>query len=238
MPRGVVETGLHVLLNVVDIAMKILLIEDDQMIGSSLNQTLKSAGYAVNWCQDAKSGSLALASEQYALVLLDLGLPDFSGLELLKSMRAAKNATPVLILTARDSIEDRVAGLNAGADDYLVKPFALAELEARLRALLRRSAGNASAELSNGELTLDTQAKVLMHAGNSFALAAREYAVMHALLETPGKVWSRSQLEERIYGWDEEVESNAVEFHIHQLRKKLGTEAIINIRGLGYRVKK
>lgn len=218
--------------------MKILLIEDDQMIGSSLSQTLKTAGYALNWCQDAKSGLLAIQSESYSLVLLDLGLPDFSGLELLHSIRASKNQTPVLILTARDSIDDRVAGLNAGADDYLVKPFALVELEARLRALLRRSSGNPSPELGNAELRLDTQTKVLMHAGNSFPLLAREYAVIHALLETPGKVWSRAELEGRIYGWDEEVESNAVEFHIHQLRKKIGAESIINIRGMGYRVKK
>lgn len=218
--------------------MKILLIEDDQMIGSSLSQTLKTTGYALNWCQDAKSGLLAIQSEPYSLILLDLGLPDFSGLELLKHIRAGKNQTPVLILTARDGLDDRVAGLNAGADDYLVKPFALLELEARVRALLRRSSGNASPELSNGELRLNTETKVLLHAGNSFSLAAREYAVIHALLETPGKVWSRSELEGRIYGWDEEVESNAVEFHIHQLRKKIGAEAIINIRGMGYRVKK
>lgn len=218
--------------------MKILLIEDDQMIGGSLSQTLRSAGYALNWCQDAKTGLLAIQAESYSLILLDLGLPDASGLELLRNIRAAKNLTPVLIITARDSIDDRVAGLNAGADDYLVKPFALAELEARLRALLRRSSGNPNPELSNGELRLNTETKELIYAGNSFSLAAREYAVIHALLETPGKVWSRSELEGRIYGWDEEVESNAVEFHIHQLRKKIGAESIVNIRGLGYRVKK
>jgi DNA-binding response OmpR family regulator len=218
--------------------MKILLIEDDLMIGQSLSQFLKSEGYAVNWCQDGVSGSHAIKLESYELVLLDLGLPDISGLEVLNSIRSAKNMTPVLILTARDAIDDRVAGLNAGADDYLVKPFALAELEARVRALLRRSTGHTHSILSNGDISLDTVSKVLYFREASFNLSAREYAVIYALMETPGKVWSRAQLEERLYGWQEEVESNAVEFHIHQLRKKLGTEAIINIRGLGYRVKK
>lgn len=218
--------------------MKILLIEDDPMIGESLSQFLKNEGYAVNWCQNGASGSQAIEVEAYALVLLDLGLPDISGLDVLKKLRSMKVITPVLILTARDAIDDRVAGLNAGADDYLVKPFAIAELEARVRALLRRATGHTGSELSNGEISLDTVTKVLHFRGQSFDLAAREYAVIYALLETPGKVWSRAQLEERIYGWQEEVESNAVEFHIHQLRKKLGTESIINIRGMGYRVKK
>lgn len=218
--------------------MKILLIEDDLMIGQSLSQFLKSEGYAVNWCQDGKSGSEAIKVESYALILLDLGLPDMSGLDVLHNIRLAKIITPVLILTARDAIDDRVAGLNAGADDYLVKPFALAELEARVRALLRRTTGHTNSVLSNGEISLDTVSKVLHFRGAAFTLSAREYAVIYALMETPGKVWSRAQLEERLYGWQEEVESNAVEFHIHQLRKKLGTEAIINIRGMGYRVKK
>lgn len=218
--------------------MKILLIEDDLMIGQSLSQFLKGEGYAVNWCQDGKSGSEAIKVETYELVLLDLGLPDISGLEVLNNIRAAKIMTPVLILTARDAIDDRVAGLNAGADDYLVKPFALAELEARVRALLRRTTGHTNSILSNGEISLDTVSKVLHFREAAFTLSAREYAVIYALMESPGKVWSRAQLEERLYGWQEEVESNAVEFHIHQLRKKLGTEAIINIRGLGYRVKK
>lgn len=218
--------------------MKILLIEDDLMIGQSLSQFLKSEGYAVNWCQDGTSGSQAIKVESYELVLLDLGLPDISGLEVLKSIRSAKIMTPVLILTARDAIDDRVAGLNAGADDYLVKPFALAELEARVRALLRRTTGHTNSMLSNGDISLDTVSKVLHFREASFTLSAREYAVIYALMESPGKVWSRAQLEERLYGWQEEVESNAVEFHIHQLRKKLGNEAIINIRGMGYRVKK
>jgi two-component system, OmpR family, response regulator QseB len=218
--------------------MKILLIEDDLMIGHSLSQFLKNEGYAVNWCQDGKSGDQALKTDTYELVLLDLGLPDMSGLAVLKNMRLAKVASPVLILTARDAIDDRVAGLNAGADDYLVKPFAVAELEARIRALLRRTTGHSDSKLSNGEISLNTTNKTLHFRDESFPLSAREYAVIHALLETPGKVWSRAQLEERLYGWQEEVESNAVEFHIHQLRKKLGSESIINIRGMGYRVKK
>lgn len=218
--------------------MKILLIEDDLMIGESLSQFLKSEGYVVNWCQNGRSGDTAIKSETYELVLLDLGLPDISGLEVLRKLRSMKITTPVLILTARDAIDDRVAGLNAGADDYLVKPFAIAELEARVRALLRRTTGNLDSQLTNGEVVLDTASKVLHFQGDSFPLSAREYAVIHALLETPGKVWSRAQLEERIYGWQEEVESNVVEFYIHQLRKKLGPESIINIRGMGYRVKK
>lgn len=218
--------------------MKILLIEDDLMIGESLSQFLKSEGYAVNWCQNGRSGDTAINSETYVLVLLDLGLPDISGLEVLRKLRSMKITTPVLILTARDDIDDRVAGLNAGADDYLVKPFAIAELEARVRALLRRATGNLDSQLTNGQVVLDTASKVLHFQGDSFPLSAREYAVIHALLETPGKVWSRAQLEERIYGWQEEVESNVVEFYIHQLRKKLGPESIINIRGMGYRVKK
>lgn len=218
--------------------MKILLIEDDPMIGQSLSQFLKNEGYAVNWCQDGLSGSNAIEVEAYELILLDLGLPDIGGLEVLKKLRSMKVMTPVLILTARDAIDDRVAGLNAGADDYLVKPFAIAELEARVRALLRRATGHTSSDLTNGEISLNTVRKVLHFRGESFTLSAREYAVIYALLEIPGKVWSRSQLEERIYGWQEEVESNAVEFHIHQLRKKIGNDAIINIRGMGYRVKK
>ncbi len=218
--------------------MKILLIEDDPMIGQSLSQFLKSEGYAVNWCQNGTNGAQAIKVESYELVLLDLGLPDISGLEVLKGIRTAQNTTPVLILTARDAIDDRVAGLNAGADDYLVKPFALAELEARVRALHRRTTGQTNSVLTNGDISLDTVSKVLHFRGESFNLPAREYAVIYALMETPGKVWSRAQLEERIYGWQEEVESNAVEYHIYQLRKKLGTEAIINIRGMGYRVKK
>lgn len=218
--------------------MKILLIEDDHMIGSSLSKSLNERAFTINWCTSAQSGKLAIESESYALILLDLGLPDFSGLELLKEIRKNKIKTPVLIITAKDSIDDRVAGLNAGADDYLVKPFALIELEARMKALLRRVSGKADSELSNAELTLNTETKTLINGVNSFVLPAREYALIHALLETPGKVWSKAELEERIYGWNEEIESNAIEFHIHQLRKKIGSDAIINIRGLGYRVKK
>jgi DNA-binding response OmpR family regulator len=178
--------------------MKILLIEDDPMIGQSLSQFLKNEGYAVNWCQNGTSGAQAIKVESYELVLLDLGLPDISGLEVLRGIRAEQNTTPVLILTARDAIDDRVAGLNAGADDYLVKPFALAELEARVRALHRRTTGQTNSVLINGEISLDTVSKVLHFRGESFNLPAREYAVIYALMETPGKVWSRAQLEERI----------------------------------------
>jgi DNA-binding response OmpR family regulator len=218
--------------------MKILLIEDDPMISSSLEQLLRQDGYAINWCRDAASGQLALATENYALILLDLGLPDCSGLDLLRQIRARKHVVPVLILTARDAVEDRVAGLNAGADDYLIKPFASAELEARIRALLRRATGHGNAVLSSGEFSLNTVSKLLHYRETTFSLSAREYALMYALLEIPGKIWSRAQLEQRLYGWQNEVESNVVEFHIHQLRKKLGSHLIINIRGMGYCIKK
>lgn len=216
--------------------MRILLVEDDGMIGESLTRALRTEGFAVDWTQDGAAAELALLNGDYSLALLDLGLPKRSGLEILRWMRARGDATPVLILTARDGVDDRVAGLDAGADDYLVKPFALAELEARMRALLRRQAGRAEPVMRAGGATLDPASRTLVYRDHTSVLSAREYALMHALMERAGAVLSNAQLEERIYGWNEEISSNAVETHIYHLRKKFGSDLIRNLRGVGYLV--
>lgn len=216
--------------------MRILLVEDDVMIGESLRHALKGIGYAVNWVKDGDMAIETLANESYDLMLLDLGLPGQSGLTVLRTARKNKKSLPVLIITARDAIADRVAGLDSGADDYLVKPFALAEVEARLRALLRRHSNQPDPVLTAGEVALDTGTKELHYREKTLILTAREYALMYALLEKPGVVLSRAQLEEKLYGWNEEIASNAVEVQIHQLRKKMGNELIRNIRGVGYSV--
>lgn len=218
--------------------MRILLIEDDRMIGEGLVQALRASGYAVDWARDGTTGEVSLSTISYSLVLLDIGLPQRNGLDILKSLRERKDKVPVLILTARDQIADRVEVLDLGADDYLVKPFALEEVEARIRVLLRRSAGNADPVLRFGDIALNTLTKELDYKGKHLVLSAREYALMFALMELPGKVMSRTELEERLYGWNEEVSSNAVEVQIHNLRKKLGTQLIQNIRGIGYMVAK
>lgn len=218
--------------------MRILLVEDDPMLGGSLRQALLDMGNAVDWARNAQEAELALTDAGYVMVLLDLGLPGKSGLEVLKSMRRAGNALPVLILTARDGIEDKVAGLDLGADDYLVKPFDLQELQARMRALVRRRAGHADSVLGNGDIELDMTTHEARRQGSTHRLSAREFALLFALLERPGAVLSRAQIEERVYGWNEEVESNAVEVIIHHLRKKLGMDAILNIRGVGWMVQR
>ncbi len=218
--------------------MKILLIEDDKMIAESLLHALKQGGYVVDWASDGEMGEESLKTASYDLVLLDIGLPKRTGLEILKSLRSRKEKVPVLVLTARDRVADRVAGLDLGADDYLVKPFALEELEARIRVLLRRNSGHAEAILRSGDIGLNTVTKELEYDGKLLILSAREYALMFALMQSPGKVLSRAELEERLYGWNEEVSSNAVEVQIHNLRKKLGTDLIRNIRGIGYMVTK
>ena len=219
--------------------MRILLVEDDAMIGKALQQALQQDGYAVDWVTDGQAGRLALdtAADAYSLVLLDLGLPRKSGIELLKEIRRAGNKVRVLIVTARDAVEDRVTGLDAGADDYLTKPFSLAELQARMRALLRRDVTREDNVLRHRTLALDTAARTVTLGGKAIELSAREFALLAALLERPGAALSKAQLEERIYRWGEEVESNAVEVHIHNLRKKLGAEYIQNVRGVGYRVR-
>jgi len=214
--------------------MRLLLVEDDAMIGEAVRTGLRQDGFTVDWVRDAEAGDAAVRAEAYAVLLLDLGLPRKSGLDWLRALRQGRNRIPVLILTARDSVADRVAGLDAGADDYLVKPFDLEELSARVRALLRRQAGRAEPELRYGNLVLDPATREATFNGEPISLSAREFALLAALLERPGGILSRAQLEQRLYGWGEEVESNAVEVHIHHLRKKLGTDFIRNVRGLGY----
>lgn len=218
--------------------MRILLIEDDRMIGAGLEQALGRAGYSVDWVQDGVAGQEALAQGGYTAALLDLGLPLRSGLELLEAARRRGDLTPVVILTARDAVETRVAGLDLGADDYVMKPFDLEELLARLRAVVRRRDGHAQSLIGSGGLQLDLASREACFRGLRLSLSGREFALLHALLERPGAVLSREQLEQRIYGWGEEVSSNAVEVVIHGLRKRLGADVIRNVRGLGWHVPK
>ena len=216
--------------------MRLLLVEDDPMIGAGVQSGLRQEGHTVDWVRDGKAAELALASGVHEMLLLDLGLPHKSGLELLSGLRRQGLDLPVLVITARDSVADRVKGLDAGADDYQVKPFDLDELSARIRALMRRRAGRASPRIEHGPLTLDPATHQVTLNGDPLALSAREFALLHALLEQPGVPLSRAQLEERLYGWNEEVESNTVEVYIHALRRKLGAEWIRNVRGVGYRI--
>lgn len=218
--------------------MRVLLIEDDLMIGESVRTALRQDGFAVDWTRDGKSADLALQTERYDMVLLDLGLPSRDGLEVLRALRARKDRTPVLIVTARDTVQERVRGLDAGADEYLVKPFDLDELAARMRSLLRRSAGRAEPVIEHLEVAFNPATREVTLRRKPVALSARELAVLEALLERPGAVLSRAQLEERLYGWGEEVESNAVEVYIHGLRRKLGLDFIRTVRGVGYMVPK
>lgn len=216
--------------------MRILLIEDDAMIGKAVRGGLAQAGFTVDWVTDGRSADLALANGVYDLAILDLGLPRKDGMAILASLRGQGNSMPVLIASARDTVRDRIAGLEAGADDYVLKPFDLDELVARVRALLRRHAGSGSPVLRCGDLALDPVRKLVLQAGEAVDLSAREFAVLEALMQRPGAVLSRQQLEESVYGWGEEVGSNAIEVHLHHLRKKLGSGAIRNVRGVGYRV--
>jgi len=218
--------------------MRLLLVEDDNMIGEAVRAGLRQEGFTVDWVREAEQGDVALRTEPYALLLLDLGLPRKSGLAWLRELRRRGEATPVLVITARDAVADRIAGLDSGADDYLVKPFDLEELAARVRAVLRRHGGRAAPLLQHGELTLDPATRRATWKGQPVALSAREYALLAALLERPGAILSRAQLEQRLYGWGEEIESNAVEVHIHHLRRKLGADTIRNVRGLGYTLAK
>ncbi len=219
--------------------MRVLLVEDDPMIGQAIQDALKDASYAADWVRNGQSALDALACQDYDTLLLDLGLPGKSGLAVLASVRARDNPVPVLIITAQDGLEDRIRGLDAGADDYLLKPFEMAELLARMRAVSRRKSGVATPVLSNGNVSLDPATKLATaHGGEAVQLTNREFALLQALLARPGAILSRTELEERIYGWGEEVESNAVEFLIHALRKKLGSAAIKNVRGIGWMVTK
>lgn len=214
--------------------MRILLVEDDTMIGEGVRTALAGEGFAVDWVRDGVAADAALTGHAFDLVLLDLGLPRQEGLAVLTKLRERRDATPVLIISARDAVADRIKGLNAGADDYLVKPFDLDELVARIHALLRRQAGRADPLLRIGDIVIDPLAKSVSQAGSPVALSAREFALLMALADRPGAVLSIAQLQEKIYGWDDDVGSNTVEVYIHSLRKKLGATLIRNVRGVGY----
>jgi DNA-binding response OmpR family regulator len=214
--------------------MRVLLVEDDALLGDGVRAGLKLADYAVDWVRDGEAGRLALLDQTYDACVLDLGLPRRDGLSLLSDLRARGDTTPVLILTARDTSADKVSGLDAGADDYLVKPFDLAELQARLRALIRRAGGGAKPTLSYAGVILDPAGKRVSCHGQAVAISAREFALLHDLLSHQGRIRARSELEESLYAWGEEAESNTVEVYIHHLRKKLGADFIHTVRGLGY----
>ena len=218
--------------------MRVLLVEDDAMIAQGLQTALRQSGFAVDWMRDGKSAAAALQGSVFDVVLLDLGLPHRDGIDVLRELRKRGDATPVIILTARDEIQHRIAGLDAGADDYIVKPFDLDEVTARMRSVLRRSAGRGDPSIQHGELRLDPVARTLERGGAAVNVSAHEFAVLEALLQRPGAVLSRAQLEDRLYGWDEQIGSNAVEVYIHGLRRKLGSDAIRTLRGVGYFVPK
>ncbi len=214
--------------------MRLLLAEDDPMIGAGIERGLKQDGFAVDWVRDGRAAEIALEQRVHDVVLLDLGLPRKDGLDVLVAMRRRGDSRPVLILTARDAVSDRVAGLDAGADDYVVKPFDLTELAARIRALARRVGGRAEPVIRYGRIALDPAKREVRVDDEPLPLSPREFALLAALIARPGTVLSRAQLEEKLYGWDDPVESNAVEVHLHSLRKKLGTDAIRNVRGVGW----
>jgi two-component system OmpR family response regulator/two-component system response regulator QseB len=221
--------------------MRTLLAEDDRMIGESVRTALRQEGYAVDWARDGAAADASLVAERYDLVLLDLGLPRLDGLEVLRALRARRDGrelTPVIVMTARDAVADRIAGLDAGADDYVVKPFELDELLARMRAVIRRRSGRAAPVIEHLGVRVDPATREVTRNGAAVVLSAREYAVLEALLLRPGAVLSRAQIEDRLYGWGEAVESNAVSVFIHQLRRKLGADFIRNVRGVGYYVER
>ena len=206
------------------------------MVGAAVEQALKDAAYAVDWVRDGETALLAAKSESYEVLLLDLGLPNVDGRDILRQLRADGRKLPIIIVTARDAIDDRIEGLDLGADDYLVKPFEIRELLARMRAVTRREASGSPAQLGNGKLSLDPTSREASYLAKSAVLTAREFALLQALLSRPGTILSRSELERQIYGWNEEVASNAIEFLIHAVRRKLGTDAIRNVRGVGWMV--
>lgn len=218
--------------------MRVLLIEDDRMIAQGLQTALRQDAHAVDWMQDGPRGAEALRTTKFDLVLLDLGLPGKDGLEVLRELRGRGDATPVIILTARDEVSDRIAGLDAGADDYLVKPFDLDELAARMRSVSRRAAGRGDPTIEHRGIKLNPVTHTVERNNTPVHLSAHEFAVLEALMQRPGAVLSRAQLEDRLYSWKDSVESNAVEVYIHGLRRKLGSDAILTLRGVGYYVPK
>jgi DNA-binding response OmpR family regulator len=218
--------------------MKILLVEDDDMIGENIQIALESEGLAVDWVKDGMQAEAALAAQPYDALLLDLGLPNKNGIDILQGLRAQGSSMPVLVLTARDTVAEKVHGLRSGADDYLVKPFDLEELIARLEALIRRAHGGFEKLYRNGDVTVNIETRQVMVSGRQMMLSAREWEILEALVSRPGAILSREQLEQRLYGWPGEVESNAIEVYVHGLRKKLGQHLVINVRGLGYMVGK
>lgn len=228
--------GMVVSVNEQEEQMRVLLAEDDVMIGAGLQQGLRKAGFTVDWVQDGHSALLAVETVAYEMLLLDLGLPQQDGMAVLNALRRKQDNLPTIIITARDGLTDRLVGLNEGADDYLVKPFALEELVARIHAVSRRLAGRAQAEIQIGSLKLDPVSHLLWLHKQEMTVSAKEFALLHELMREPGAVISREQLEDRLYGWGEEVGSNAIEVHIYNLRKKMGAEIIRTVRGVGYRI--
>lgn len=218
--------------------MRVLLVEDDPLLGNGVKEGLSQSGYTVDWIVDGEAAESVLRSDAFDLIVLDLGLPRRDGMDIVRSLRERGDRTPVLILTARDAVEDRIRGLDSGADDYLVKPFDLDELSARLRALQRRRAGRPHPLLHHGAITVDPAARHVTLDGETVNLSAREYALLELLLENAGRVMSRSRLEEALYGWDSSVESNSLEVFIHHLRRKLGADLIKTIRGVGYMIER
>jgi two-component system response regulator QseB len=216
--------------------MRVLIVEDDPMIGRALSTGLEESGYAADWVRDGAAAELALTQGTYDLALLDLGLPRKDGLEVLKSLRRTNVQVPVVVISARDSLRDRIAGLDSGADDYLAKPFDLDEVLARIRAVLRRHAGRGTPEVSYGGLTLDPVNRTVHFRGVEVALSVREFALLEALMRHPGELVTREKLLDTVYGWGAELESNAIEVHLHHLRRKLCPELILNVRGVGYRL--